>query len=892
MSQETNNKVKLTIDDQEVIVNKGTLLIEAAKGVGAEVPHFCYHQKLKPDANCRMCLVAIEKMPKLQTACSTPATEGMIVHTKTPPVLEAHKTVLDFILANHPLDCPVCDQGGRCDLQNYSHEYTAYGRYAETKRVYDKEFFSPLIEKEMNRCVTCLRCVRYCDEIIDSKALAPFNRGTMTEIGHLGDRQLECEFCGGCVQICPVGAFTNRLSMYDFRPWMMKKTQTVCNYCGDGCTLALETREREVIEVASFDVEFKELRGRNEGDLCAKGYFGFQFVNSPNRLTMPLVLKGDQLVESSWEEALDAVATNFRRIKTDHGGKAFGGLMTARATNENLFAFQKFMRTVIGTNHIDSTVRLGHINAALAMTEVQGTNRWGASYEDIVQADAVLLIGTHITEANPIVGLKVKAAARKNGADLIVALPHARHVSTMSNIVNHATHHLRLTPGSEGALILGLTKAVIEENLVDPGLARKGEDYVTRIRQAVSGLSAADLEAVTGVPYDLIKKAAAAWAKAVRGVVLFGEGVVRGNEGYHRALNLLDLAMLTGKLAKEGCGVGVLCEENNEQGAFEMGVVPDLLPGGRPVADEALRSEVGNIWREDLPAEPGASLMDQLELARQGQIKALYLVGENPVGTLPASSMAREAIEKAEFVVSQDLFLTETGRLSDVVLPAASFAEQSGHFTNNEGRVQIVRQAFDPIRDTRPDWEIFSQIASFMGMYFEYGGEDEISTEIQKIVPNWKALPPIEDRQSAVDRYQSRAPSVPLEARYRLNGGGQAKGDGGFMLAMGPTLFHSGKMSLQAEGLRKIVDRGLLRMSPVDAARLGIEEGGQVKLRTSAGEALVGVKIDGRYSPGYVFFPESFNDPGVKDLMHLEVDSVTRVPYFKMAEVQIEKWSS
>ena len=885
----TASQVKVMIDDQEVLVEPGTLLIEAAKKIGVEVPHFCYHRKLKPDANCRMCLVAVEKLPKLQTACSTPVADGMIVHTNSPQVVDAQKTVLDFILANHPLDCPVCDQGGRCDLQEYSHQYTAYGRFEETKRVYEKEFFSPLIEKEMNRCVTCLRCVRYCDEVIDSKALAPFNRGTMTEIGHIGNQELDCEFCGGCVQICPVGAFTNRVSMFDFRPWMMKKTMTICNYCGDGCSLALETRDRTIIEVASFDVEFKEAKGRNQGDLCAKGYFGFQYVNSPNRLKMPLVRMEDRLVETSWEEALEVVASNFKRIKIDHGGKAIGGVITARCTNENLYAFQKFMRTVLKSNHVDSSARYGHINSARALQAVQGTSRWNCTYEDIQKADVILIIGSHITEANPIVGLQVKAAVRKHHAKLIVASPHSKHVSTISNILNLPSNHLKLSPGSEGAIVIALIKAVVEQNLIDSELTRSAPEYVGEIKQAISAITSRQLEDVTGVSFNQIKQAAELWAKASRGVLLFGEGINRAVDGFRNVLNLADFAILTGKLTQEGSGLAPLCEENNEQGAIEMGALPDHLPGGRPLQNEEARKDFFDYWQEELPKETGATLMQMIELARQGQIKALYMVGEDPVGTLPASHGVREAIQKADFVVSQDLFLTETGRLSDVVFPAASYAEQSGHFTNSEGRVQPVRRAFDPISDVRPDWEIFSQVSAYMGIPFEYVDEDEITAEIGKILPQWKKMPTREGREASQKRYMS-APPVPVGERYNLNGSPDSKQDR-FYLVLGPTLFHSGKMSLEAEGLRKIANEGLLRVNPVDATQLGVKDGKSVKIRSSNAEVIVKVKLDGLCSPGLVLYPDSFKEPAVKDLFSVVLDPVTAAPYFKQGWVEIDKWS-
>src|SRR5256714_1271470 len=429
MATTTTETVRLTIDGISISVPKGTLVIEAARLVGVMVPHFCYHPKLKPDANCRMCLVEVERMPKLQTPCSTVATEGMAVRTATTVVHNAHKSVLEFILANHPLDCPVCDQGGKCDLQDFSHEYTATAsRFAETKRIFQKEYFSPLIETQMNRCVQCLRCVRYCDEVMDVKALAPAGRGTMTEIKHFGAHPLDCEFCGGCVQICPVGAITSRLSMYEFRPWMLKRADTVCTYCGDGCQITIQTKENQLIEVMSAHGA-----GRNNGDLCARGFFGYHVTTHPDRLQRPLIRRDGQLVQATWEEALEYVAETLTRLKLQHGPAAFGGLIASRCTTEDLYVFQKFMRLAIGSNRIDSSARYGHINSVRALRRVQGTHRWSVTFEDIVAADALLLVGTNITETNPITGLKVKEAGKKRGDGLLTTEALVPAVGTVSD---------------------------------------------------------------------------------------------------------------------------------------------------------------------------------------------------------------------------------------------------------------------------------------------------------------------------------------------------------------------------------------------------------------------------------------------------------------------------
>ena len=889
--------VKLTIDGREVEVPRGTLVIEAARALSIDIPFFCYHQKLKSDGNCRMCLVSIEKMPKLQVSCSLPVSEGMVVQTGTSVVADARKSVLDFLLANHPLDCPICDEGGRCPLQQYSQNHTAYGQFEEEKRIYKKEFFSPLIEKEMNRCIQCMRCVRYCDEVVDSQALSSVNRGFHIEIGHYADKPLDCEFCGGCVQICPVGALLNRLPLYEYRPWMLTRTETTCAYCADGCSLRLESRPqtREVIEVTSFwGNETKSVwgSGRNEGDLCAKGYFGYQFVNSPNRLTKPLIRKEGRrdspLVETSWEEALERVAEGFGRIKTQSGGAAFGALASARCTNESLYVFQKFVRLVLGSPNIDSSVRYGMVNAARAMTELTGTPRWLPSYEEIAQADLIFVIGTDITQTNPIAGLKVKAAAKK-GSKLIAATPLRRRVGTLSNIVNRATRHLAHRPGAERAVAIGLVRAVMERGALEAGLA--SHPSVRRLRDAVSVLSPGQIESAAGVAYDQIEAAAGEWAAAPRAVMIFGESILRSRDGYETVRILGDLALLTGKLTAAGSGLAPLIEENNEMGAYEMGAVPDRLPGLGRADDASDRDRISRDWKEAIPSGPGLTMIEMIRASHEKKIKAFYLMGENPVGSLPASAGAAGALAAAEFVVCQDLFLTESGMNADVVLPAASFAEQNGTFTNQEGHVQAVRKAFDPIHGTRPDWEILSQIALEMGYPLEYQDGAEISHEIGRIWPGWRVLPKRSEQAGAADRYLNKGLADGISDRYRLDPAEKspAAGNGRFHLVVGPVLFHSGKMSLQADGLMKIMDASRLYMAPEDAGRLGVAEGERVRLRSDRGQVDVTVKIDAKYPPGMVFFPESFNEPPVKDLLTVALDPISHVPVFKTAEVLIEK---
>ena len=889
MPDQKPDTVRLTIDGTTVAVPKGTLVIEAARRVGVMIPHFCYHPKLKPDANCRMCLVEVEKMPKLQTACSTPVAEGMAVRTATTTVDDAHKSVLEFILANHPLDCPVCDQGGKCDLQDFSHQYTpTTSRFTETKRIFPKEYFSPLIETQMNRCVQCLRCVRYCDEVMDVKALAPSGRGTMTEIKHFGPHELDCEFCGGCIQICPVGAITSRLSMYEYRPWMLKRADTICTFCGDGCRITVQTKENELIEVNS-----SHGAGRNNGDLCARGFFGFHASTHAGRLTHPLIRRDGVLVQATWEDALEYVAEQALRVKLAHGPDAFGGLITSRCTNEDLYVFQKFMRQVIGTNRIDSSARYGHVSGVRALQRVQGTHRWTIAFEDIVAANALLLVGTNITETSPITGLKVKEAVKKRQASLVTIESLQPAVDTLSNITNLATQHFSSHPGQIGNNVLGLIKAVIEGDLVDAGLAEQAPAFVQQLTTGLQQISWDTLEATTGHTRAQWSETAKLLAAAKRVVILVGNGVLRHPGGEGTTTNLLDLLILLGKLNQPGCGLGPLAEENNDQGAVEMGAVAEFLPGPIPLNNASARERIASVWREELPRTPGASLMEMLAAADKGTLKAMFVVGENPVGTLPAAAGAKEALAKLDLLVCQELFLTETAAMAHVVLPACSYIEKDGTFTNSEGHVQAVRQAINPVGDSRPDWEMLSAISVLMGSPLEYADAREILKEIRSVIPGYGLLGPTPTSpkvdQAIVSGYLTEGFAIDMAGRYALTPVPQS-GDGPFTLMFVQTLFHSGKLSTHSKGLLQLQQEGFLSINPADAAKLGLTDGEKVTVSNARASITTTAKVRERVPAGLVWFPEHF-DGEAKQLAEWMIDPQTQIPYFKLAHVSLAKVS-
>ncbi|MDH5666637.1 MAG: NADH-quinone oxidoreductase subunit NuoG [Nitrospira sp.] len=887
MPDTTTPTVRLTIDGMTVNVPKGTLVIEAARRVGVMIPHFCYHPKLKPDANCRMCLVEVEKMPKLQTACSTPAEEGMNVRTATTVVNDAHKSVLEFILANHPLDCPVCDQGGKCDLQDFSHQYTpTTSRFAETKRIFQKEYFSPLIETQMNRCVQCLRCVRYCDEVMDVKALAPTGRGTMTEIKHFGALPLDCEFCGGCVQICPVGAITSRLSMYQYRPWMLKRVDTICGYCGDGCQITVQTKGQELIEVNS-----SHGAGRNNGDLCARGFFGFHAADHPERLTHPLIRRNGTLVQATWEEALEFVAEQAGTIKAAHGGQSFGGLISGRCTNEELYLFQKFMRLTIGTNDIDSSARYGHINGVQAMKRVQGTHRWTVSYDDIVAADVLLLVGTNITETSPITGLKVKEAVKKRQASLITIESLEPSIEHTSNIANLSLHHFCVPNRLMRTAVLGLLKALVDEQLVQPDLMRQQPAYVQAVTEALQRISWQDFQKATGHDTAAFTEAAKVLANGRRVVVLTGQGLLRSVGGYSGSLNLLDLLLLIGKLDQPGSGFAPLAEENNDQGAVEMGAVAEFLPGTYDIADRTERDRISSVWGNEPPPHGGASLIEMLDRAGAGILKALFVVGENPVGSLPAHVRTKESLQRLDLLVCQELFLTETASLAHVVFPAASSMEKAGSFTNTEGHVQAVRPVVEPVGESRTDWEIFAALSFLMGTPMDYADSRDILKEIRSLVPGYGAfgpapMPPPVDR-AVVDRYLAGDYAHDLGNRYTLDVQ-ESRPDGTVQVELVQSLFHSGKLSTRAKGLMQVEGTGILRINPSDAARFMLKDGDHVRLSNSRGEITTTVKILGRIPQGWAWFPDHFGQSAMR-LFDCVIDPVTHTPSIRTTSVSVMK---
>ena len=880
--------IQLSIDGETVTTKEGVSLYDVISRMGKIVPAMCYHYTFDPFGSCGMCLVLQEGKKSPVRSCTAKAAEGMVIRTDGEDLFAARKKAVEKHLSVHPLDCPVCDADGHCELQDmaFQHEVTTLAN-AKQKNI-PEDTRSIVLDFNMNRCIACGECINVCKDLLRIDALQFMKKGGFTQVVAKGDQALDCEFCGDCLAVCPVGAITNKFSKYVYKPWQLRKTTTTCNYCGDGCQLYVETKDTEVVRVTS-PLSWKNKWGdrgdtvNGHGGLCVRGRFGFQFIDSKERLTEPLLRQGSDLVPSPWIEALDAASERFVQIKETYGSEAIAGLITARCTNEELYVFQKFMRTVLGTNNLDSSARYGHLNFVRAVHRALGLSRMMNTSADLTKAKAILVVGANVTETNPVASVRIKAAVGTYKASVIVV------DSMQTNLAKLASHPAMVKPGTEGLFVKGLVRSVLDQDLIDSRVAAQEPDAVNALKSAAQSVCLETVAAETGASVETIHEVAKIFAEAPRAVVVCGEGIVRRCHGYDNVLSLIDLAWVTGTFQKPGSGVNTFVEESNEQGAVDMGVAPEFLPGPVGYDDSTARRKFSEAWGMDVSAQPGQSLVEIIENCRTGKIKALYVVGENPVATLPKSYGVEEALSQLELLICQDPFLTETAHYAHLVFPACTFAEKDGTVTNQEGKVQFVRPALDPLGQSALDWHVMVGMANGMGASLPYETTQDIQAEIRKLLPGYYNLG--HPRSVAADptAYLHNGYQDSVGARYATNGrtGGS---DRPYDMTLIQLLYHSGKLSTKASGLMEISpNTKALRLSLDACEQLGVAEDGRVRVTSDQGSVELGVAVDPSVLTGTCAFPEHFNDPPVKDLVPVDVDPVTRVPYFKLTRVTIEK---
>src|ERR1700734_444971 len=677
-------QIAFTLNGQPVTTTAGTLVIEAAKKQGVEVPSFCYYPGLSLQAACRMCLVEVEKMPKLQTACTLVATEGMVVKSDTEQVHNARKNMIEFLLSNHPLDCPVCDKGGECELQDMTFRYGLdHSRFTEEKLHYPEEKWSPLVYYDAPRCIMCFRCVRVCDEGMDVKALGVGARGVNAVIIPNEPGNLACEECGMCIDICPVGALTSGTYRYQTRPWEMTYVPNPCTHCSNGCKTTLSVRNNEILRANNRDHS-----GINGEFLCGKGRFGFDFTSNPERIRQPLGRKNGKLEPASWEDALEEVARRLKQVKDKHGANAIGVIGSNHTTNEENYLLNRFARATLGTNNIDHHRTADYVGLAAAL----GPNAKNAlgTMEDVYTAQNILLIGNDVTQQNPLVAWQIRTGVRHHATQLFVINGMESKIFRQAAIVAEV--------GQNG-----------ERNAVAWLATGKG-DFPEREAQSLAKIK----EAIEKASDVLIIFGAGIQGAAIRDLVAFGSTL--GGKTKYMALG--DYA--------------------NSRGAADMGVLPDRLPGYAYLDNAQAREAYEKLWGGVIPSKAGLTAPQMVEAAQSGKLKALFVMGANPLTHFGTLGFGRGNLN---LLIVQDLFPTDTSRPADIVFPAASAYEKDGTVTNTAGEIQGLRKAAE-IMGTRSDFDLLRILShqlekAGLGKAFHYRTPQAVFEEIRKSVQGY-----------------------------------------------------------------------------------------------------------------------------------------------------------
>ncbi len=813
--------ITITIDGKEIQAQRGELLTEAAARAGIHIPVFCSHPKLDPLGACRMCLVEMEgrRGKMLVTACTTPVNDGMVFYYNSERARDARQGTLEVILANHPLDCPICDKGGECDLQDQAMEHgPGKSHYWEPKRHKEKNYpLSDLIVLDQERCILCWRCIRYLDEWEDKPQLGLFHRGSDSVIDKFPGTELDAYTSGNIIDLCPVGALTNRLARFQFRPWVLEHTNSICTHCGMGCNLRIDTRDFRVRRNVA-----RENMAVNDAWICDKGRFANGFLFSEKRLTQPLARIDGELQPISWPEAIQRVVEGLKGVVEKEGPGAVGGIGSAKLSNEANYLLGKFMRALVGTNNID--FREG--------SALKAERRGVTSLQDARDADLIVIMGADPSEEMPVLANFLKRAARRRNAPVIVIHPRRIELTKYPGV------HFHPLPGDEPALFDALTKAALQ----------------ARGQAVPNWLADAEVS-------DEVKEAATLLVNAQNPFIIYGTDYAWGYGSASIVQALTNWIVASG----HGDRLGFLHSQANAVGAADVGLLPDMLPGHQRLADELARMELEKLWGSKIPTQPGLGYSGMIASAL-GRIKALYIMGADPVGE---KSSYAEKLEALDFLVVQDLFLTETAKLADVVLPAASYVESNGTFTNTERRVQAAAQAARAVGDSLPDWAILMHIARRYAPdqadFWRTASAPAVFAEITRAVPqyagmSWESLG--ERGQpwawDALEVTRELAPyanlePAPLEKPFT------------FRLITGNLLWDEGNTFAATERMANLGHKAAW-LHPDDAAGLGLREGDLIAVRSREASLELPLHISSRIQPGTVFVPFSLKDAPVGEL--------------------------
>ena len=905
MAEPRPAKISVTVDGQPLRVDEGSTVLEAIQALGKSVPTLCYSDRMKPYGACRTCLVEHEGR-KPVAACHTPVADGARYRTSSPLITRLRRNITELIVSDHPLECLDCTANGRCELQSLAQQVGLRTPRYENPRIHDPEpdDSHPFIKLEMDKCIGCARCVRACDEVQGSFILQMSGRGYDTKViagNDTGFEEADCVSCGQCVFECPVAALeepgTRGFGLPD------ETTTTTCSYCGVGCALDVHTKDGQVVNITP-----SKSGSANLGHTCVKGRFAHQFAHSDDRLRTPLIRENGGFREAGWEEALDLVASRLGGIAREHGPDAVALISSSRCTNEENYLMQKLARVGLGTNSIDNCSRVCHSPSSYALGQALGTGAGTNSFQDVADSDVLMIVGANPTEAHPVFGARIKQAVLA-GCRLIVLDPRNTEIARLADV------HLPVRPGSNVAVINALQHVLIEEDLIDPDFIGRCAEGLDDVRSTVAGCTPEWAAKIAAIDPDLIRRAARLYVSGRASQILWGLGVTEAGHGSNAVFGMINMAVMTGNIGRPGTGACPIRGQNNVQGASDVGALPNVFSDYRPVTDPVARSEHAEIWGVEPPDNTGLRIPDMFDAAHAGTLRAMYILAEDVAQSDPDTTHVVGALESLDFLVVQEIFMTPTAELADVILPGTTFLEKSGTFVNSDRRIQRVRPAIEPLEGVRVDGEVVHEIGRRMGTDLGFADAEgrvdpsKVMDEVASLSPLWRGVSyarleekgflqwpcvdaddpgsDIVHRGGAFLRGRARLTPTPWQPPAEL-----PDDDYPWMLTTGRQLFHYnvGTMTRRTDlsKLNKAAEE-TLRIHPGDARRVGLRTGDLVEVESRRGAVTVPAEVTRASNRGTVFMTFHFPESRTNLLTGEGKDEYTGCPEYKVCAVRLTK---